>query len=59
MKELFIDAHEQLIQELMENNPNMTWDQAYEKATDSAYDRMRENLADRADGLRLRKKEQS
>ena len=56
-KELYMAAAEQIIEELMEAGPNMTWSEAYEKSADLAYDRMRENLAGHADYLRMRAKE--
>lgn len=48
-KELFIAAHEQLVEELMDANPNLTWAQAYEMTADKAHERMISNLADMAD----------
>lgn len=56
-KELYIAACEQIIEELMAENPDMNWTEAYEKSADLAYDRMRENLANHADYLRLKAKE--
>ena len=50
-KDYFIQAHEELIAEYLEKNPNATEDQAYEATSDAAYDRMRDNLADLADRL--------
>ena len=58
-KELFIAAHEQLIEEYLVEHPNATWSEAYEKMSDNAYDRMKDNLADRADRLRQREKDRS
>lgn len=55
-KQYFIDAHEELISELMEANPNMSWSRAYELTADSAYERMKDKLADMADELRDRAK---
>ena len=57
MKEAFIEAHMQLVEAYLEAHPGATWDQAYEATGDMAYDRMRDNLADRIDTLRLRAKE--
>lgn len=57
MKELFIAAHEQLIEEYLERHPNATEQQAYDATADRAYDRMTDDLAARADMLRLRAKE--
>ena len=59
MKELFMTAHEELIEELMERDPNLTWEQAYDLASDGAYDRMREKMFDAADQMRKRRREES
>ena len=56
-KELFMAAHEQLVEEAMEADPNLSWDEAYDRMADLAYDRMRENLFDMADNLRKRARE--
>jgi hypothetical protein len=56
-KELFMDAHEQLVEEYMEKHPNADWSEAYEKTSDMSMGRMRSNLADRADYLRMKEKE--
>lgn len=56
-KEMFMDAHEQLIEEYLERHPDADWNEAYERTADLAHGRMRENLADRADHYRLLKKE--
>lgn len=52
MKELFIAAHEELIERYLERHPEATEAQAYEATADRAYDQMVDNLADRADRLR-------
>lgn len=57
MKELFIAAHERLIEEYLERHPNATEQRAYDATADRAYDRMTDDMADRADVLRLRAKE--
>ena len=59
MKELYMAAHEELIEELMERRPDLTWDQAYEMTGDAAYDHMREKLFDAADQMRKRQREQA
>lgn len=59
MKEQFIAAHEALIEEYMESHPGVTYDQAYERCADGAYEKMRDGLADRADMARMRAKEGS
>lgn len=52
MKDLYIAAHEDLIEEYMEAYPSADWSTAYDATADGAYDRMTESLADRADYLR-------
>jgi hypothetical protein len=56
-KELFIIAHEELIEAYLEAHPNATWDEAYDKTADGAYDRMRDKYADMADAMRTQRKE--
>jgi hypothetical protein len=57
VKELFIQAHEQLIAEFMEQHPGADESVAYEATADGAYERMRENMANRIDEARMRAKE--
>ena len=57
-RELFIDAHEELISIYLEQHPNATEAEAYDKTADRAYDRMVDKLADMADSLRLRAKDE-
>ncbi len=56
-KELFIAAHEQLIEEYLLLHPGTTEAEAYDKTADRAYGRMRDNLTDMADNLRQREKD--
>lgn len=56
-KELFMAAHEQLIEEYLEAHPDATEDEAYEATADGAWDRMRDNIADQIDYLRMKRKE--
>lgn len=51
-KELFIAAHEQLIEQYMLDHPDSDWGEAYEKTADGAYDRYRDNLADMVDAAK-------
>ena len=51
-KELYMEAHESLIEEWLEKHPEVTWEEAYKLLADKAYERMRDNLADKADYLR-------
>jgi len=57
-KELFIAAHEELIERYLERHPNATEAEAYDRTADGAYDRMTDNLADMADHLRRRAKDE-
>jgi hypothetical protein len=57
MKELFIAAHEQLIEEYLAMHQDATDAEAYDATADRAYDRMTDNLADMADRLKDRAKE--
>ena len=52
MKELFMDAHDQLIEEYLELHPKATEAQAYKATAEKAYQRMTNNIADRIDYLR-------
>ena len=58
MKELFIQAHEELIEEYLEKHPNATEAEAYDATADAAYGRMRDKYADMADSVRMKMKEQ-
>ena len=57
MKEIFIAAHEELIERYMQDNPGSSWDEAYERTADGAYDRYREKFADMADRAKQRAKD--
>lgn len=57
-KELFIAAHEELIERYLEKHPEATEAEAYDKTADGAYDRMTDNLANMADRLRQRAKDE-
>ena len=52
MRDWFIDAYEQLVEEYLDKHPNATEAEAEAWADERAYERMRENLADMADRLR-------
>lgn len=56
MKELFIQAHEELIAEYMEKHPNASESEAYEVTSDAAYDRMKDKYADMVDAAKDRAK---
>ena len=57
-KELFIAAHEELIERYLERHPNATEAQAYDATADHAYDHMVDRLADQADRLRKQAREE-
>lgn len=57
-KEMFIDAHEQLIEEYLEAHPDATEAEALEAITDEKIDaRYRDNFADRVDAAKQRAKD--
>ena len=56
MKELFIEAHEELIAEYLDAHPNATDAEAYERTADGAYERMRDKYADMVDAAKDRAK---
>ena len=55
-KELYMAAHEALVEEEMERT-GCDWQTAYERTADAAWNRMRDNLADRADHYRQMRKD--
>ena len=55
-KELFIIAHEQCIEEYLEEHPDATEAEAYEATADAAGKRYIENVADMIDQARERAK---
>ena len=56
MKELYIEAHEDLVDDFLEAHPQATWQQAYDATADLAYSHMTDRMADMADTLRDRMK---
>ena len=52
-KEMFMDAHDELIGEYMEEHPEASWDEAVEATVDRAEGHMIDKMADMA--YRLRK----
>ncbi len=56
-KDDFIVAHEALVEEYLDAHPNATWDQAYSRTADGAWDRSRDMMADRIDAARDRMKD--
>ena len=57
VKEWFIRAHEELIEEYLLEHPEATEAEAYEKTADKANDRMAYNMADLADRVKDEYKE--
>lgn len=57
-KELFMASHEILIEKYLEAHPDATEAEAYEKTADRVYDHMTDRLADMADTLRQRAKDE-
>lgn len=51
-KELYMAAHEALIDEYLEETGSDDWSAAYEATADQAFERMQDQLADRADAIR-------
>ena len=56
-KELWIQAHEELVEEYLEEYPDASWTEAYDRTADYASERMGDNLADLGDQLRKQAKE--
>ena len=56
-KELFIAAHEELVEQYLLGHPDADWSEAYEKTADAANDRYRDKLADMVDAARQRAKD--
>ena len=55
-KEIFMAAHEELVEEYLIEHPDAEWDEAYEATADAAGDACREKFADMIDAARMRKK---
>lgn len=56
-KEIFIAAHEELIEEYLETHPGATEAEAYDKTADAANDRYRDKFADMVDAAKQRAKD--
>lgn len=56
MKELYIAAVEELIEKYLEKHPGATWNDAYEKVSDRAWDRYKDKFADMVDAAKDREK---
>lgn len=58
MKDLYIAAHEQLIEQYLIYHPDATEMEAYDATADGAYARMRDKYADMADAAWDRAKDE-
>lgn len=56
-KELWVQAHDELVEEYMEDNPSVSWTEAYNRCAAYASERMGDNLADQIDQLNDERKE--
>ena len=55
-KELYMAAHEELVEKYMDEHPGVDWSTAYERTTDAAYEHMRDKCAAMVDEARDRAK---
>jgi hypothetical protein len=55
-KDIYMLAHNELIEEYMEAHPGVSWTDAYDRTADQAYERMKEKIADMVDTARERAK---
>lgn len=55
-KELFIAAHEELIEQYMAEHPDADYHEAYEKTQDGIQDQYADKLGDMIDQARMRAK---
>lgn len=56
-KDAFIAAHEELIEEYLDENPNASWNEAYNATEDDIYERYQDNIAGMIDDARDRRKD--
>lgn len=56
-KELWIQAHDELVEEYMEDNPSVSWTEAYDRTAEHASERAGDNLADLIDQGRKESRE--
>ena len=57
MKDLFMEAHEELAAEMLERHPFMDEAKAYDITADAALDRMIDRIADMTDRARMEAKD--
>jgi hypothetical protein len=58
-KEMFLRAHERLVEEYQDRHPEADWSEAYEKTTPNVMARVESDMADLADSLKDQAKERS
>ena len=58
MKELFIAAHMELVEQYLNDHPEADWGTAYDKTADAANDRYRDKFADMVDAAKQRAKDE-
>jgi hypothetical protein len=56
MKELYIAASEELIEEYLIEHPNADWQEAYDATADATHDRYLDKFADLVDAAKMRAK---
>ena len=56
IKELWIEEHEKLVEEYLNDHPEAEWSEAYERTADLVDDRLRDRIADMIDEARDRMK---
>ena len=56
-EEFFIKCHEELVDEYMENNPNASWEEAYDTTTELVYGYAVDKMADMIDFYHDREKD--
>lgn len=58
MKDLYIAAHEELIEEYLNDHPDVSWGEAYKITADAAYERYQDKWFDMVDAARTRAKDE-
>jgi len=56
-KDVFIAAHEELVEQYLLDHPGADWQTAYDATADGAYARYRDKFADMADAVKQRLKD--
>ena len=58
-KDLYMAAHDELIEQYLEDHPDADWAEAYERTADKAMDRMTDKYADMIDRARMDAKDRA